>query len=140
MFLNRQANLNPPPSPCFRTTRSHKLSVPLPTHLIGREPLITFTTSGELAKWAEIRRWGAHRRGELAAWVSGIPVLAGYEAVAAIWGAPPQQPAGAGVQVPANLASRLPPLTVILHSHQVRPPNTATAYRPEPRRTSDSAE
>jgi predicted nucleic acid-binding protein len=54
--------------------------------LIGREPLITFITFGELAKWAEIRRWGAHRRRELAGWLTGIPVLPGDEAVAAIWG------------------------------------------------------
>lgn len=63
-----------------------KLTGPLATRLIGREPLITFITFGELAKWAEIRHWGAHRRGELATWLSGIPVLPGDEAVAAIWG------------------------------------------------------
>ena len=63
-----------------------KLTGPLATRLIGREPLITFITVGELAKWAEIRRWGAHRREELAAWLAGIPVLPGDEAVAAIWG------------------------------------------------------
>ena len=63
-----------------------KLTGPLATRLIGREPLITFITLGELAKWAEIRGWGTHRRGELAAWLSGIPVLPGDEAVAAIWG------------------------------------------------------
>ena len=33
--------------------------------LIGREPLITFVTFGELAKWAEIRNWGQRRREEL---------------------------------------------------------------------------
>ena len=63
-----------------------KLTGPLATRLIGREPLITFITFGEPAKWAEIRRWGAHRRGELAGWLSGIPVLPGDEAVAAVWG------------------------------------------------------
>jgi len=46
-----------------------KLTGPLATRLIGREPLITFITFGELAKWAEIRRWGAHRRGKLAGWL-----------------------------------------------------------------------
>jgi predicted nucleic acid-binding protein len=55
-----------------------KLTGPLATRLIGREPLITL--------WAEIRGWGTHRRGELAAWLSDIPVLPGDEAVAAIWG------------------------------------------------------
>jgi predicted nucleic acid-binding protein len=63
-----------------------KLSGPLATHLTGREPLITFITFGELAKWAEIRHWGAHRRGELAARLSGIPLLPSDEAVAVIWG------------------------------------------------------
>ena len=62
------------------------LAGPLATRLIGREPLITFVTLGELTKWAEIRHWGPVRRGELAGWLSGIPVLPGDEAVAAIWG------------------------------------------------------
>ena len=34
------------------------LAGPLAARLIGREPLITFVTFGELAKWAEIRNWG----------------------------------------------------------------------------------
>jgi predicted nucleic acid-binding protein len=63
-----------------------KLTGPLATRLTGREPLITFVTYGELTKWAEIRRWGARRRGELAGWLSGIPVLSGDEAAAVIWG------------------------------------------------------
>jgi hypothetical protein len=38
---------------------SHKgrLPDPLATRLIGRRPLITFITLGELTKWAEIRHW-----------------------------------------------------------------------------------
>lgn len=55
--------------------------------LIGREPLITFVTFGELAKWAEIRNWGQRRREELTNWLSHIAVLPGDEAVAATWGA-----------------------------------------------------
>jgi predicted nucleic acid-binding protein len=62
------------------------LTGPLATRLIGRDPLITFVTFGELTKWAEIRRWGARRRHELAMWLSAIPVLPGDEAVAAVWG------------------------------------------------------
>jgi hypothetical protein len=61
------------------------LTGPLATRLIGREPLITFVTFGELTKWAEIRHWGA-RRHELAVWLSAIPVLPSDEAVAAAWG------------------------------------------------------
>ena len=64
------------------------LAGPLATRLIGREPLITFVTFGELAKWAEIRNWGQHRRQELTSWLSRIAVLPGDEAVAATWGRP----------------------------------------------------
>ena len=64
----------------------HKLAGPLAARLIGREPLITFVTLGELTKWAEIRDWGTHRRNELASWLSGLPVLPGDEAVAQTWG------------------------------------------------------
>ena len=45
---------------------------PLATPLIGREPLITFVTFGELAKWAEIRKWGLRRREELTSWLSAL--------------------------------------------------------------------
>ena len=63
-----------------------KLTGPLTTRLIGRQPVITFVTLGELTKWAEIRQWGANNRQALADWLSGIPVLAGDEAVSATWG------------------------------------------------------
>jgi predicted nucleic acid-binding protein len=63
-----------------------KLTGPVATRLVGREPLITFVTFGELTKWAEIRHWGARRREELTGWLSGIPVLPGDEAVGATWG------------------------------------------------------
>ena len=72
-----------------------KLTGPLATRLVGREPLITFVTLGELTKWAEIRDWDAHRRSELANWLSGIPVLPGDEAVAEVWASCPQQPPAA---------------------------------------------
>jgi hypothetical protein len=55
----------------------------LATPLIGRQPLITFVTFGELAKWAEIRNWGLRRREELTSWLSRIAVLPGDEAAAA---------------------------------------------------------
>lgn len=64
----------------------HRLTGPLAVRLIGREPLITFVTLGELTKWAEIRDWGAHRRGELAGWLSSMPVLPGDGAIAETWG------------------------------------------------------
>jgi hypothetical protein len=62
------------------------LTGPLATHLIGREPLLTFVTFGELAKWAKIRNWGQRRREELTSWLSRIAVLPGDEAVAATRG------------------------------------------------------
>ena len=48
------------------------LAGPLAIRLIGREPLITFVTFGELAKWAEIRNWGQRRREELTNWLSAL--------------------------------------------------------------------
>lgn len=48
------------------------LTGPLATRLIGREPLLTFVTFGELATWAEIRNWGQRRREELTSWLSRI--------------------------------------------------------------------
>ena len=62
------------------------LTGPLATRLIDREPLITFVTFGELAKWAEIHNWGQRRREELTSWLSRIAVLPGDEAIAATWG------------------------------------------------------
>lgn len=69
-------------------SRLHKgtLTGPLETRLIGRRPLISFVTYGELTKWVEVRDWGNHRRQELADWLSGIAVLLGDEAVATTWG------------------------------------------------------
>lgn len=63
-----------------------RLADPLAARLIGRKPLITFVTSGELTKWAEMRHWGARSRQALADWLSGIPVLPGDEPVATTWG------------------------------------------------------
>ena len=63
-----------------------KLTGSLAARLIGRRPLITFVTYGELTKWVEIRNWGASRHQALADWLSSIPVLPGDEAVATAWG------------------------------------------------------
>jgi predicted nucleic acid-binding protein len=67
-------------------SHKRKLAGPLATRLVGRRPLITFVTFGELIKWAEVRHWGSRNRQALADWLSGIPVLPGDEPVAAMWG------------------------------------------------------
>jgi hypothetical protein len=67
-------------------SHKRKLTGPLATRLIGRRPLITFVTFGELTKWTEIRHWGTSSRQELADWLSGIPSLPGDEPAAAMWG------------------------------------------------------
>jgi len=59
---------------------------PLAARLIGREPLITFVTFGQLTKWPEVRDWGERRRGKLASWLAGMAVIPGDEAIAATWG------------------------------------------------------
>jgi hypothetical protein len=40
-----------------------RLSSPVLTRLIGKEPCITFVTLGELTQWAELRQWGRRNRG-----------------------------------------------------------------------------
>lgn len=52
-----------------------KLTGPLATRLIGREPLLTFVTSGELTKWAEIRDRG-HVGAPVAGWLSARTAVA----------------------------------------------------------------
>jgi len=55
-------------------------------HLTGRRVWITFVTVGELAKWAEIRSWGAPARRRLDLWLSGVGIIPYDEAVARTWG------------------------------------------------------
>jgi hypothetical protein len=50
-----------------------RLTGPLAARLIGRRPLISFVTYGELTQWTEIRSWGGHRRQELADWLPASP-------------------------------------------------------------------
>ena len=71
--------------------RKRKLAGPLATRLIGRRPLITFVTFGELTKWAEIRHWGNRNRQALADWLSGFRRCPATS---------PSQPCGAGCPRP----------------------------------------
>jgi len=63
-----------------------RLPDPIGARLIGRRPLVTFVTLGELTKWAQVRGWGTTSRQALADWLSVVPVLPGDEAVAVTWG------------------------------------------------------
>ncbi|GAB7180562.1 uncharacterized subgroup PIN_VapC4-5_FitB-like subfamily protein [Kitasatospora sp. Ki12] len=83
-------------------THKRRLADPLASRLVGRRPVITFVTFGELAKWSEVRDWGGRRRQELADWLSGIPVLPGDEAVAATWGRLSAAGLKAGLPRPVN--------------------------------------
>ncbi len=78
-----------------------KLTGPLATRLIGREPLISFVTDGELTKWAEIHNWSGRRRGELAGWIIWHPGAAwrragGRDLGAPVCGGYPPRPAAPG--------------------------------------------
>lgn len=63
-----------------------RLPMPLAARLIGREACVTFITIGELARWAEKRRWGTGARSELARWLGNVIVLPYDERVAWRWG------------------------------------------------------
>jgi predicted nucleic acid-binding protein len=79
---------------------SYKGRVPasLASRLVEQEVCVTFVTIGELARWAEKRRWGTRARTELVAWLGRAVVLPYDEQVAWRWG-PDQRRGGA---VPAR--------------------------------------
>lgn len=63
-----------------------EVPAPLTARLLGRVPLVTFVTVGELAKWSEMRSWGVRRRGALERWVAHRAIIFPDENVARIWG------------------------------------------------------
>lgn len=67
---------------------SFKGSLPpeLLRRLVGCLPYISFTTLGELTKWADQNHWQQRRRRHLEHWLSGVVVLPGTERVARTWG------------------------------------------------------
>jgi toxin FitB len=69
-------------------SRSFKGRVPpgLAARLIGRQPLLTFVTIGELTQWTKLRRWGPGNRAMLDTWLSDKPVIPGAKSIAVIWG------------------------------------------------------
>jgi hypothetical protein len=62
-----------------------RLSEPIRTKLADKSLAITFVTVGELASWT-IRRWGARRLADMAAWRRYVTRIPYDEAVATTWG------------------------------------------------------
>ena len=52
-----------------------RLPTALAERLVGQEVCVTFVTIGELARWAEKRRWGTRARTELVDWLGRAVVL-----------------------------------------------------------------
>lgn len=69
-------------------SRSFKGRLPpaLAARLVGRQPLVTFVTVGELTQWTRLRRWGPRNRAMLEDWLADKPVIPGGKSVAAVWG------------------------------------------------------
>lgn len=53
--------------------------------LVGRVPVVTFVTVGELLQWMELRRWGLRRRTELTSWLSRRAVIDSDYMVCQAW-------------------------------------------------------
>ena len=67
-------------------THRGRLPGTLETRLLGRRPVLTFVTLGELTKWVQVRHWGGRSRQALADWLSPLAVIPGDDAVAVVWG------------------------------------------------------
>jgi predicted nucleic acid-binding protein len=69
-------------------SRSFRERLPprLATRLVGKQPILTFVTVGELAQWTKLRHWGPRNLAMLDSWLADKPVIPGSKAVAATWG------------------------------------------------------
>lgn len=69
-------------------SRSFKGRLPsaLAARLVGKQPLVTFVTVGELTQWTRLRHWGPRNRAELEEWLADKPVIPGGKSIAAVWG------------------------------------------------------
>ena len=69
-------------------SRSFRERLPprLATRLVGKQPILTFVTVGELAQWTKLRHWGPRNLAMLNSWLADKPVIPGSKAVAATWG------------------------------------------------------
>jgi predicted nucleic acid-binding protein len=64
----------------------NRLPPRLAARLVGRQPLLSFVTVGELTKWTKLRHWGPRNTAMLDGWLSDKPVIPGSRSIAAIWG------------------------------------------------------
>ena len=53
---------------------------------MGKQPILTFVTVGELAQWTKLRHWGPRNLAMLDSWLADKPVIPGRRAIAGIWG------------------------------------------------------
>jgi toxin FitB len=69
-------------------SRSFKGRLPtaLAARLVGKQPMVTFVTVGELTQWTRLRRWGPRNRAMLEDWLADKPVIPGGKSIAAVWG------------------------------------------------------
>ena len=58
----------------------------LAARLVGKQPILTFVTAGELARWTKLRHWGPGNLAMPGSWLAGKPVIPGSKAIAAVWG------------------------------------------------------
>lgn len=62
------------------------LSDALKAALVGQQPLISFVTVGELARWIHLRELGERRRRAVDRWIGSQHVIGGSPEVARRWG------------------------------------------------------
>lgn len=58
----------------------------LAARLIGRQPLLSFVTVGELTQWTSMRHWGPRNISMLDDWLADKPIIPGSKAIAVTWG------------------------------------------------------
>jgi predicted nucleic acid-binding protein len=63
-----------------------RLPPQLAARLVGRQPILTFVTVGELAQWTKLRHWGSRNLAMLEDWLADKPVIPGSRAIATTWG------------------------------------------------------
>src|SRR5882724_12007501 len=74
----------------------------LAARLVGKQPILTFVTAGELARWTKLRHRGPGNLAMPGSWLAGKPVIPGSKAIAAVWGGLPAAAIQRGRPRPVN--------------------------------------